>query len=196
MAMVKGLGRRAVLALAALATVLALALVPAVPASAEDPTPGQNRRWGAVFDRLKEVPNALLENALRRERNWLARQRRVFDRAAETADRIAELLEAAEQEGRDVAPLQALLELFRDRLDESQETHDAAAATLEAHKGFGADGQVTDRQEARDTLVAAYRALSEARRLLVQAVRDLRRDLRDWRREHRHRPTASPAAAS
>ena len=196
MAMVKGLGRRAVLPLAALATVLALDLAPAVPASAEDPTPGQNRRWGAVFDRLKKVPNALLENALWRERNWLARQRRVLDRATETADRLQDLLEAAEQEGRDVAPLQALLELFRDRLDESQETHDAAAAILEAHKGFDADGQVMDRQEARDTVVEAYRALSEAHRLLVQAVRDLRRDLRDWRREHRPRPTASPAAAS
>ncbi|MGQ9682911.1 MAG: hypothetical protein ACUVX9_10265 [Anaerolineae bacterium] len=196
MSMVKGFGRRAILALAALAIVLGLALVPAIPASAEDPTPGQTRRWGAVFDRLKEVPNALLENTLRRERHWLAHQRRVMDRAAETADRLQELLQAARDEGKDVAPLQALLELFRDRLDESRESQDAAAAILEAPKGFAADGRVTDRQDARDTVVEAYRALSEAHRLLVQAMRDLRRDLRDWRREHRPRPTASPVAAS
>mgnify|MGYP000554321194 CR=1 FL=1 len=196
MSMVKGFGRRAILTLAALAIVLGLALVPAVPASAEDPTPGQNRRWGAVFDRLKEVPNALLENALRRERNWLAHQRRVLDRATETADHLQELLQAARDEGKDVAPLEALLQAFRDRLDESREALDAAAAMLETPKGFDADGRVTDRQDARDTVVEAYRALSEAHRLLAQTVRDLRRDLRDWRREHRPRPTASPAVAS
>jgi hypothetical protein len=58
--------------------------------------------------------------------------------------------------------------------------HQSAANILDAHNGFDADGNVTDRQSARMTVLDAKQALWKAHVTMVQAAYNLHQAVRDW----------------
>jgi hypothetical protein len=78
-------------------------------------------------------------------------------------------------------------------LTAAEQTHDEAAALIDAHLGFNAGGKVIDRQQALETVRNARAALREARQTLRDALRDLRDACRAWREDHpRPQPAATP----
>ena len=128
-------------------------------------------------------PVARLERLFAREQDWLARQAERLERSDEVKAKAEEKLAALKEAGKDTSALEAALERFEELVEEAQSAHDEAARILKAGKGFDSDGKVTDREEARETVMTAGKALREAHANFRQAVAKVRHALRQLRRE-------------
>ncbi len=109
--------------------------------------------------------------------------------AAEVSDFIQGWIDELAAGGEDVAKLQAALDAFEAKLAEAQGHYQAAKAVLDEHAGFDENGNVTDREAARETLRQAGRSLRDSRRALKDGAIELRHAIRDWVREQRPRQT-------
>jgi hypothetical protein len=169
-------------------TAAAFVVVPAAPAYAdeEDPPSTEHSR-----DR-----GTLLERAFEREKDWLSRQSDNLARAGTAADKAGELIETAKANGVDTGDLEAALAEFNGRLAAAEESHEEAAAIIDAHAGFNGGGKVTDQERAMGTVKSAHAALRDARETLKDAAQDLRDAVKAWREAHpRPQPTAEPTGA-
>ena len=70
---------------------------------------------------------------------------------------------------------------FTDAMPTVRSYHQDAASILAAHNGFDANGEVTDRAAARETVKDARRALGEAHMALTQAFWALRDAIEEWK---------------
>jgi len=166
---------RAIL-LAALVAVGMLAALPLGAASAEEGTPPPPN--GERLDQQLEV-------CLDRLGEWRGVQENNLERATEAIDRIEQILEKADELGIDVSEGKALLAEMASQLATAEQHHDRAAAILDAHTGYAADGSVEDRERAGDTCRTGRDALANGRDALLDLrghVRDLRQLVRDWRK--------------
>ena len=166
-------------------TAAAFVVVPAAPAYAdeEDPPSAERSR-----DR-----GTLLERALEREKDWLSRQTDNLSRAGAAGDKLGELIENAKSRGVDTGDLEAALAQFERQLAAAEESHEKAAAILDAHAGFNGGGKVTDQEQARETVKTAGAALRDAMQMLKGAAQDLRVAVKAWRESHpRPQPVAEP----
>jgi hypothetical protein len=169
-------------------TAAAFVAVPAAPAYAdeEDPPSAERSR-----DR-----GTLLERAFEREKDWLSRQSDNLARAGTAADKAGELIEKAKAKGVDTGDLEAALAQFERQLAAAEDSHEEAAAIIDAHAGFNGGGKVMDTGQALETVVSARDALREARETLQGAAQDLRDAFKAWRETHpRPQPTATPTGA-
>jgi siderophore synthetase component len=179
----QGRNKRAILLAAWLAAGM-LAALPLGAASAEDgtpPPPGGERL------------NQQLEVCLDRLGEWRGVQENNLERAAEAIDRIEQVLEKAEGLGIDVSEGKALLAEMVSLLATANQHHDQAAALLDAHPGYDADGSVVDREQAGDTCRTGRDALANGRDALLDLrglVRDLRQLVRDWRQSFLQAPAS------
>jgi hypothetical protein len=130
-------------------------------------------------------PDERLERLFAREQEWLGVQAKTLERAGELQTRAEERLDAMREEGKDTSVLEKALESFEELVDEAQTAHDNAAKILEAGKGFDKDGKVIDREQARETVLEAGKALRQARGSLRQATMEVRRALRQYRQAQR-----------
>ena len=128
-------------------------------------------------------PDERLERLFAREQEWLGVQAERLEKAGELQSRAEERLDAMREEGKDTSVLEKALERFDELLDKAQTAHDEAAKILEAGEGFDKDGKVTDREQARQTVIGAGKALRQAHASLRQAAIVVRRALRQYREE-------------
>jgi len=124
-----------------------------------------------------------LEAAFKAEQKWLSIQQEHLNKAGEFADKVQTFID--EQKGKDTSALEAALAAFNQQVAAAQGKHDNAASILSAHAGFDENGQVTNREAARETVKSAHEALANARKTLWQAERDLRKALKDWRQANK-----------
>lgn len=87
--------------------------------------------------------------------------------------------------GKDTTKLETALAAARAQQAEAEAAQAQATAILAEHAGFAADGQVTDREMARETLAQARAALNETQYILREARQDFMHVVREWRREQR-----------
>jgi len=169
-------------------TAAAFVAAPAPPAFADDGTPPSGER--------SRGRGALLERAFEREVDWLARQGDNLARAEAGADKLAELIEKAQANGVDTRELETALANYKGQLARAGQSHDEAAAILDAHAGFNGGGKVTDAAQALETVKSAGSALREAAQGMVDAVKDLHAAGQAWRAEHpRPQPPVVPNGA-
>ena len=163
--------------LAALALAVAGVLTaPAATAYADDPTPTPRPGQQARDDRLK--------NWYQREQNWLNVQTRHLAKANEAAGKVQDWINDLKSEGKDTGALEAALATFQSQIATAQASHDTAASLLGAHAGFDDSGNVTDADQARQTLVTARQSLNDAHDILRQAREDLHKAVQDFRKTH------------
>ena len=160
-------------AVAALAMLAGFVFTPTSTAYADDgmaTAPGDGKRLEAVF---------------KAEQKWLSIQQEHLNKAGEFADKVQTFIDEQKAKGRDTSALEAALSAFNQQVAAAQGKHDNAASILSAHAGFDENGQVTNREAARETVKSAHEALANARKTLRQAERDLRKAFREWRQANR-----------
>jgi hypothetical protein len=168
--------KKSILTLAAAGMVAAAALLGSVsPAAAagelQEPAPPSNERLTLLYERLQLV---LEGQALRLE---------YAGKAADHGQKWIDLLNSQGVE--DVDELEELLAEYRAGIADASESYTAAADILAEHAGFDDEGNVTDPEQAAQTLREAGQNLRESHRTLREATRDFRMGIRDWRMEHR-----------
>jgi hypothetical protein len=176
------LGRRVLVSVGALVLAAGFAFGPAAAAFADNgtppaPTPGQGDKAGGRIDER-------LRKAYQRQQEMLELQAQNLSRADEAAGRAQSFIDAVKARGEDTSALETALVSYKTQLAAAQSAHDTAADILGAHAGFGDNDQVTDREQARQTLQSAREALQQARTALFEAGRTLREAMRAWREAH------------
>lgn len=153
-----------------------LFLAPAAPAYAGTETPpARPTPDGAKLD-------ARLVKVYAREQGRLQIQADNLDKANAAAEKGQTLIDALKAKGKDTTALETALATAKAQVAAAQTAHDTAASVLSAHAGFDADGKVTDREQAQQTVKSASEALLDAHLTLKQAQLDLRVAIRNWRK--------------
>ncbi|MBL8045338.1 MAG: hypothetical protein JNL09_02300 [Anaerolineales bacterium] len=163
--------------------VLGLALASAAPALAAESTPEPS---GVRDGRRLALAYKNLQRLAEMQGNHLARV------STEGVAKVQELIDRAKADGKDVSALEAALATFKASLADAQAAHDEAVNILRTHAGFDDNGQVTDKEQAKETVKSAAEALKEARQILREAEKTLRQAIREWRAANQ--PTPQPTA--
>ena len=117
-----------------------------------------------------------LTRAYKAEQQWLNNQQQAINKAE-----VQQVIDKAAAAGLDVTALQNALAVFNSSMADVKAGHQTAANILAAHNGFDNDGNVTDRQAARVTVLDAKQALWRAHVTMTQAVSDLYRAVKEWK---------------
>jgi hypothetical protein len=133
---------------------------------------------------LGDAARAALSNFYKREQNFLNVQSTYLQKAGQLAATTQQVIDAAKAEGKDPAALEAALAQFNADIAQAQSLHDQAANILGAHSGFDNNGDVTNVQDAHQTLLDARLKLRSAHSLIIQAIHTLDRVILDWRASH------------
>jgi hypothetical protein len=144
-------------------------------------------------EREEERPSPRLELLYQRLTLAADVQAVPLDHADDLAELAGRWIDYLAGQGEDVSELQVALDVFEAAAEEARGHHAEAVAILDEHAGFDDQGQVTDREQAIDTLREAGQSLRDARRALTDGTIVLRRAFGDWRREHRPTGTELPA---
>ena len=134
-----------------------------------------------------EVSNERLEQV------W-ARQLRLYGRMGHAADfvnRIQQLIDRAQENGKDVAAVQAALDAFEAALKDAHPIYEGVEGIINSHQGFDADGKVTDTEKAKETVRAMGERLKDIRAAMNGTGRALLEALRAFR-EVNPRPQQTP----
>jgi hypothetical protein len=158
--------------LIALALVLLVALMAAGSVWAASPAPQQ-------------VGDTALENLLIRERLAFDDQTKRLQAANAVIDAAATWIDRLKAAGKDTSALDSALATYKTQIGAAQADHDAGGSVLSAHAGFGANGKVTDRKAALDTIKSAGKSLRQAHLTLVQSTLDFRTAVLNWRAANR-----------
>ncbi len=135
-----------------------------------------------------------LSNIFHQEQNWLLIQQNNLSEANIILSKLNQLIQAAQNEGKDVSALKSVVGTLTSLIDTAQSDHNNASQILAAHNGFDGSGSVTNRVDARNTLVAAHQPLLEAHMSIVQAAADLRAAVLAWRTKNL-KPTVTAAGS-
>ncbi len=165
--------------LAALAIVITILSLPALPAHAAQGEPpdeaGQVAEPGGL--RLELGLKRMLV-AVENLQNWL-------DLGRDSAAALQERIDEQKAAGQDTGEVEAALAEFLAQLDQAQASLDTAAGILAEKAGFDEDGKVIDREQARQTLESAGESMQETRQTMRQATQDLRRAVAEFIRGKR-----------
>lgn len=138
-----------------------------------------------------EVRDGHLERAWARLQIAYDRQGRMLDRADRLIEKAQSLLDRAEENGKDVAALQAALDAFADAVKDAHPIYESAKGIINSHKGFDDEGKVTDSELAAQTVEEMAGKLQEIRELVGTPGKALREALKAFRESNR--PAEAPA---
>ncbi len=125
--------------------------------------------------------DARLEKLYQAELKMLDNQSKIFTRVSNLTATANNLIAQAKANGKDVSALEAGLATFTTQVGDAQKIHDQAAALIQAHVGFDANGKVTDRMAARDTVQNGRDLLRDVRQAVAKAIQNFHKTIRDWR---------------
>lgn len=172
--------------LAALTIALALAALPITGVSAagtNDPLPPAQGQ-GDGSERV--------EKAWERMNRRYERLGKFFDKAGELTARAEAMIAYMKEKGESTAELEAALAAFEAAVKESHPIYESCKGIISAHKGFDADGKVTDLPQAIQTLGELGAKLAEIHEAMGGAARtliELMKSIRDA-----HRPAPAPGS--
>ena len=124
---------------------------------------------------IQQPANGRLEGAWARLQRVYERQGRILDRADGMIEHIQGLVDRMNENGKDTVALQAALDTYAEALKDAHPVYEGAKGIINSHQGFDADGKVTDREKAIETVKDLRDKLQEVR----QVVGDKGMALRD-----------------
>lgn len=104
-----------------------------------------------------------------------------LERADNFIENLQSKIDQASQNGKDTAGVQAALDGFAQAIKDANPIHQHAKGVIASHKGFDADGNVTDRLLASETVQALGQNLKEVRDLVGDPFKLLRDALKAFR---------------
>jgi hypothetical protein len=122
-----------------------------------------------------------LQKTYQNEQTWLATQTTNLGKANDQVAKIQALITQGQGKGQDTAALQSALTTYQAQLVTAGASHSTATNILSTHSGFDGSGNVTDQTSAAQTVKDANQALSDAHKVLVQAVSDLQKAVQAWK---------------
>lgn len=122
-----------------------------------------------------------LKQALQAEQRWFNAQQDAINKTDQAASDVQKVIDAASADGLDVTALQNALNAFNSALSSVKSEHQAAESLINTHNGFDGNGEVTERQAARQTVLDIRTHLMQAHVTLTQAVHNLHNAVLDWR---------------
>ena len=167
------------IALAVLVLAIGLAALPSISASAagldsQTATPATPPTYPRVVNAWARAQTAYL-----RQGDRLAK--------AETfISKVQTLIDKATQKGFDTTAVEAALNAFSVVIPAAQAAHDNGAAIIANHAGFDADGNVTDRPTAIDTVKALVQVLKDTRTAMNGTGKALREAIKAFRDANKH----------
>lgn len=167
-------------ALVALLVALAVAVLPvssALASGLSDPTDPPVNETRFSGERL--------ERAWARMQHAYERQGRILDRAEQMTERFQNLIARMNENGKDTAALQAALDTFKEALKEAHPIYESAKGIINSHQGFDADGKVTDREKAVETVKEVGDKLKEIRQTVGEPGKVLREAIKAFRDANR-----------
>lgn len=99
-----------------------------------------------------EKSNTRIESLWTREQNAVERIGKVIDRSNTMTEKVQTWINKARENGKDVTALQAALDAYKQAVQEAGPMYEQAQSIVSEHAGFDADGKVTDREQAIQTL--------------------------------------------
>ena len=145
---------------------------------------------GAHAAGLEEEKNPPQPGNTRLETIW-ARELAAYDRAVALlarADglisRVQDLVNKANEKGWDASSVQIALDAFKDSVQAARPIINSANGIVTSHKGFDANGKVTDRARAIETVRELGRHLKDARLAMGGTGLVLREAIKTFRQGH------------
>jgi hypothetical protein len=147
-----------------------------------------------VYAAGPEIPSASPgqdEAGDRLERAWAhhlkvyARQGRLLEKADKLIHHVERLLERAEEKGRETAALQAALDVFKRAVNLADTIYREAGEIVAAHAGFDDSGQVTDPEQAAETVKELAAKLQEIRATVGEPGKALHDAIQAFREANR-----------
>lgn len=137
-----------------------------------------------------QISDERIEKIWARLQKAYERQGQRFDRADEITGKIQGLIDKMEENGKDVAALQAALDAFDAALKEVHPIYESAKGIINSHKGFDADGKVTDSEQAVETVKELGAKMKEMREIVGGPGKALREAIKAYRDAHRPADTS------
>jgi uncharacterized coiled-coil DUF342 family protein len=131
--------------LTALIAALILAALPLTGVSAAgqaDPTPPAQG----------QISNERLENIWARMNRRYERLGRMFEKSDGLVERANAMIERLKEAGESTAELEAALAAYESAVKAAHPIYESCNGIVNSHKGFDADGKVTDAEQARETI--------------------------------------------
>jgi uncharacterized coiled-coil DUF342 family protein len=169
-----------------LVVALALAALPVTNAYAS----GLNDPTDPPAAETQQLSNERLERVWARLQHVYERQGRILDRADEMVDRIQGLIDRMNENGKDTVAMQAALDTYEEALKDAHPIYESAKGILNSHQGFDADGKVTDREKAVETVKGLRDKLNEIRQIVGEPGKALREAIKAFRDAHRPMDTS------
>ena len=135
--------------------------------------------------------NKRLEQIWARAQTAYLRQSDRLAKADEFITNAYSLIDKANQKGWDTSVVQVTLNAFTAIIPTAQAAHNPGAAIIASHNGFNADGKVTDRAVAVETVKALGQVLKDTRLAMNRTGQALREAVKAFR--NAHRPAQAPA---
>lgn len=138
-----------------------------------------------VRETLAALPtpdDAFLENLLLREKLALSNQQTRLELSHTVAETTQAYIDSQKSAGKDTTGLENALASFNQAALEAETANVAAANLLASPVGFDSNGQVTDREAARQTVHAAGQSLRQAHLAITSGTLDLRKAMQDYRK--------------
>ncbi len=158
---------------ATLILVVALFSIPTATAYADDPYLDSNIPSSGMTNKDIEAMN-------KHEIAWLLTQNKVFKDGYELETEFQALIDLQVKRNRDSTPLDIILGTYDTSFLDAQAVQLQAAKVIGAQWGFDAQGHVTNREAALQTVTEARYHLRDARYRLLEAIRTLRRSYAAW----------------
>ena len=168
---------------ASMLVLMAIAILPAgvvFAGGAADPTPPPPQG---------ELTSDRLEKIWAREQKAYERLGKLFENSDAWIERAQDRIDQASENGKDVTALQAALDAFEAALKKAHPIYESAKGILNSHKGFDANGQVTDPEQARETVRQMGDKLKEIKDALGGTFKTLREVLKSFRDANRPETT-------
>jgi len=128
-----------------------------------------------------EKSNTRIESLWTREQNAVERLGKVIDRSDTMMEKIQAWIDKAKENGKDVTALQAALDAYKQAVQEAGPMYEEAQSIVKTHAGFDADGKVTDREQAIQTLKDLGAKLKNLREQIGMPGKALREAIKAFR---------------
>jgi hypothetical protein len=174
------------------AAILALgALLPTNTVHADENQPTKIP-WKQTRQPIKETLQALptqdpanISNHLKREQLALSNQAVRLEMSDEIAAATQTYIDAQKSQGKDTSSLETALASYKSSIAAAKGFHNQAATILANPAGFDASGNVTDKDQARETVRSAAEQLRQAHTNLTSGALTLRTAVKEYRQANK-----------
>jgi uncharacterized protein len=171
--------------LVALIAALALAALPLTNAYAS----GLNDPNDPPADKT-QLTGERLERIWARLQKAYERQGKALDHADQFTEKIQNLIDKLNENGKDTTALQAALDAYEEALKDARPIYESAKGIINSHQGFDANGKVTDREQAVETVKELGDKIKEVRQLIGEPGKALREAIKAFRDANRPADTS------